>query len=219
MSDLLARLAEWSVGFVYSFGYLGVAIAVMMGNLHLPFPTGIVLPLAGFLIWQGRFSFVPVMIASTAGAVVGAYILYFLGLWLGEERLRRFVGRVERVKFVCKFVSTSHLDKADAIFERHGGKAILIGYLIPGVGGFISIPAGVKRMPFWGRFTVYSVLGTIPYNLSHVALGWALGYEWQQAEQYASMIMYGVAFLAIAGFFWYLLRRYMGNDKNRSSKH
>jgi membrane protein DedA with SNARE-associated domain len=217
MSDLLARLAEWSTGFVYAFGYSGVGIAVMMGNLHLPLPTGIVLPFAGFLVWQGRFSFVSVMIAATAGAVAGAFILYFLGLWFGEERLRRFVGRVERVKFLCKLVSTSHLDKADAIFERHGGKAILIGHLIPGVGGFISIPAGVKRMPIWGRFTVYSVIGTIPYNVAHVLLGWALGYEWQQAEEYTSKIMYGVALIAVVGFFWYLLRKYVGNDKNRST--
>lgn len=217
MSDLLARLADWSVGFVYSFGYLGVGFSVLMGNLHLPFPTGIVLPLAGFLIWQGRFSFVPVMIAATVGAVAGAFILYFLGLWFGEERLRRFVQRVERVKFVSKVLSTSHLDKADAIFERHGGKAILIGHLIPGVGGFISIPAGVKRMPIWWRFTVYSVIGTIPYNVAHVVLGWALGYEWQQAEQYASKIMYAVAFIAVAGFIWYLVRRYVGNDNNRSN--
>ena len=216
---MLPDLVQWATDIAYSFGYVGIAVLVMLGNMHLPIPTEITLPLAGFLVGQGRFAFVPALLWTTGAAIASSVILYLPGRWFGEERLRRFVGRVERVKFVSKFVSTAHLDKADAIFERHGGKAILIGHLIPGVGGFISIPAGVKRMPIWGRFTVYSVIGTIPYNLSHVLLGWALGYEWQQAEQYASKIMYGVAFLAIAGFFWYLLRRYMGNDKNRSSKH
>jgi membrane protein DedA with SNARE-associated domain len=67
MSDLFARLEEWSVGFVYSFGYLGIGFSVMIGNLHLPFPTGIVLPLAGYLIWQGRFSFVGVFLAPRRG--------------------------------------------------------------------------------------------------------------------------------------------------------
>jgi len=218
MGDLLSRLAEWSVGFVYSFGYLGIGFSVMMGNLHLPFPTGIVLPLAGFLVWQGRFSFVGVFLASTAGAVAGALPLYLLGRCFGEERLRGLIERTERYKLISKIVSTSHLDKADEMFEQHGAKAVVIGYLIPGVGGFISIPAGIKRMPVWGRFIVYTVVGTLPYNAVHILLGWALGSEWQQAEQYASKIMYAVAFIAVAGFFWYLLRQYTRNDNNRNNR-
>ena len=207
MSDLLGRVARWTVGLVYSLGYFGVAITVLAGNLHLPAPTGIVLPLAGFLIWQGRFSFVPVMIAATVGAVAGAFILYFVGRWFGEERLRWLFERAERIKFVSKVVSTSHLDKADEMFERHGGKAILIGHLIPGVGGFISIPAGVKRMPIWWRFTVYSVIGTIPYNVAHVILGWALGSQWRQAEQYVSNVKYVIPVAIVVAVLWYLLRR------------
>jgi membrane protein DedA with SNARE-associated domain len=131
--------------------------------------------------------------------------------------LRGLIERLECFKLISKIVSTSHLDKADEMFERHGTKAVVIGYLIPGVGGFISIPAGIKRMPIWGRFTVYTVIGTILYNVMHIVLGWALGSEWQQAEQYASKIMYGVAFLIVVGLMWYLLRRYTGNDNKRSN--
>jgi membrane protein DedA with SNARE-associated domain len=117
------------------------------------------LPLAGFLIGQGRFSFVLVLAVSTA-AVVASLVLYILGLCIGEERLRQVVKPVERFKILYR----SDLDKAGEVFERHGGKAILIGHLVPSIGALISIPAGTKRMPLLGRFTSYTVLGCGLWN-------------------------------------------------------
>ena len=101
-----------------------------LGNLHLPVPTELTLPLAGFLVEQGRLSFGLVLLWTTVAAVVAALILYAPGRWFGEERLRRFVKR-----FV--FVHESDLDRASELFDQHGGKAILIGRLIPGVGTLI----------------------------------------------------------------------------------
>src|SRR5215212_174026 len=148
MSDLLASIAQWIIDIVYYFGYIGVAVLVALGNLHLPIPTQLVLPFAGFLVWQGRFSFVLALVAATVGAVFASLVLYFLGHWIGEESLHRFVGRLERFRLVYR----SDLDKASKVFGRHGGKAIVIGHLVPGVGALISIPAGIKRMPVLGEF-------------------------------------------------------------------
>src|SRR3954470_4373893 len=142
MGDLVAGLAGWITDAVYYFGYVGVFVLVTLGNLHLPVPTQLTLPLAGFLIGEGKFSFIPVMAASTAAAVAVSLVFYLLGFWINEERLRKFVARYGR--FV--FVGESDLDKASEVFERHGGKAILIGHLVPGVGAFISIPAGMRHM-------------------------------------------------------------------------
>jgi membrane protein DedA with SNARE-associated domain len=91
MRDLLVNLTQWAVEVVYSFGYVGVFIVVALANVHLPIPTELTLPLAGFLVGQGRFSLVPVLVASTAGTVLGALAHYLPGLWFGEERLRRFM--------------------------------------------------------------------------------------------------------------------------------
>ena len=71
MSDLLASIAQWIIDIVYYFGYIGVAVLVALGNLHLPIPTQLVLPFAGFLVGQGRFSFALVLAASTAGLLSG----------------------------------------------------------------------------------------------------------------------------------------------------
>ena len=105
--------------------------------------------------------------------------MYFPGLWVGEERVRQFVEKLGR--FV--FVEESDLDKADKLFERHGGKAVLIGHLIPGVTAFITTVAGLKRMPIRGRFLFYTVVGTALWNGMLIILGWVLGSQWTLAKE------------------------------------
>ncbi|MCA1728569.1 MAG: DedA family protein [Actinobacteria bacterium] len=204
MSGLLASLAEWITDAVYSFGYVGVFVLVALGNLHLPVPTQLTLGLAGFLIGQGEFSLVPVMAASTAAAVSVSFIFYYVGFWIGDESVRWFVGRFGRFAFVGE----SDLDKANEVFDRHDRKAILIGHLLPGVGAFISIPAGLRRMAIRGWFMVYTIIGSILWNVAFVFLGWALGENWRLVERYASIIEYAVLAAAAIAIVWFLWRRW-----------
>lgn len=203
MGRLLPDIVEWATDIAYSFGYVGIAILTGLGNLHLPIPTEITLPLAGFLVGQGRFSFFPVLIWTTAAAVTASLILYVPGRWLGEERLRRFVRRFGR--FVL--VRESDLDKASELFERRGAMAILIGRLIPGVGTLISAPAGVYRMPILGWFMVFTLLDSVIYNALLIGLGWALGSRWTLVEQYARMVQYPVLAILAGGAIWFVWRR------------
>ena len=204
MSSLLPDVVQWATDVAYSFGYPGMAFLTMLGNLHLPIPTEITLPLAGFLVAQGRFSFLPLLIWTTGSAVVSSLILYAMGRWLGEERLRRFVRSYGR--FVL--VRESDLDKASDLFERHGGKAVLIGRLVPGVTSFISIPAGIYRMRVYGWFMVFTVLDSVLWNGAFIGLGWALGSQWRLVERYASIIEYvGLAVVAVA-IVWFVWRRW-----------
>ncbi len=204
MIDLLAYVARWAVEVVYSFGYLGVAFLVALSTLHLPVPSQLVLALAGFLVDEGRFSFVPVLAASTVGGLAASLVLYLPGFWVGEKPVRRFVGRFGR--FIL--VDESDLDKASDMFERHGGKAILIGHLVPGVGGFISIPAGIKRMPVYGRYLLYTVLGCTLWNVTFIVLGWVFGAQWRLVKQYASFIEYAMLAVAFGLILWFLWRRW-----------
>lgn len=204
MGDLLASLAQLATDFVEYSGYIGVFVLVLLGNLHLPVPTQLTLPLAGFLIEQGQFTFVSVMVSSTAAAVAVSLIFYYVGLWIGEENLRRFVSRFGR--FV--FLGEKDLDKASKVFDRHGGKAILIGHFIPGVGAFISIPAGLRHMPIFGRFMIYTIIGCILWNGAHVGLGWALGSQWTLVKQYVSIIEYAVVGAMVAAIVWFVWRRW-----------
>ena len=203
MSGLLPDLVHWVTDVAYSFGYVGIAILTALGNLHLPIPTEITLPLAGFLVGQGRFSFVPVLIWTTVAAVGASLVLYFPGLWFGEARLRRLVRKFGR--FVL--VSESDLDKASELFKRHGAKAILIGRLTPGVGTLISIPAGLYRIPILGWFMVFTVLDSVIWNAALIGLGWFLGSQWTLVVRYASIAEYAVLAAIAVGILWLLWRR------------
>lgn len=199
---MFGNLVERIVEVVYSFGYPGVFVLILLQNLFPPVPSALILSLAGFLVGQGRFSFLPALLATTAGSVTSALILYTPGLWLGEERVRRFVKRFGR--FI--FVDESDLDKASGWFEKHGGSAVLFGRLVPGVGVLISLPAGIGRMPIL-RFMLYTALGTALWNGAFICLGWFLGAKWRQAGQYADILGYVALATAAAGLLWFLWRR------------
>ena len=202
MGDVLADFARWTTDVVYSFGYLGVAALIALQNLFPPIPSALILPFAGFLVGQGRFSFLPVVLAATTGSVSSALVFYALGRRISEDRLRKLVQRFGRFALV----EESDLDKALDWFGRYGGKAVLFGRLVPGVGTFVSVPAGLGRMPIL-RFVAYTALGTAIWNGTFVSLGWALGARWQLAQRYLHIFEYGVLAVAVGGLLWFLWRR------------
>lgn len=204
MSDLISNLAQWSIDIAYTFGYVGLFILSFLSSLHLPIPMQLIMPLAGFLTSQGRFSLVPVLMASTAGAVVAALFWYYLALWFGEVRLQRVIGRVERFKIV----SRSDLDLVSRVFARHGRKAIVLGHLLPVGGSLISIPAGVTRMSI-PRFVIYTILGSAVWNAVFVALGWVLGAEWALVQQYQQIFEYVTFAIVVVVILWFLWRRWL----------
>lgn len=201
LGGLLADLVRWVFDVVHSFGYIGVFLLILAGSLFLPVPTELTLPLIGFLIGHGRLSFVPVLLTATAARVCAAMIFYILGLRIREARLRRMIKR-SRLLFV------SDLQAASNVFERHGGKAILVGHLIPGVGALVSVPAGLKRMPVRWRFLLYTILGCTLWNGTLIGLGWSLGRRWRIVELYASFAGLAVLSVIILVSLWFVWRRW-----------
>ncbi|HEX5848739.1 MAG TPA: DedA family protein [Rubrobacter sp.] len=201
MGALLADLVRWVFDVVHAFGYVGVFVLILAGSLFLPVPTELTLPLFGFLVGQDRLSFSPVLLTASAARVSASLIMYEIGLRISEARLQRLVKRLERFRLI--FVSD--LQGASRVFEKHGGKAILVGHLIPGVGALVSLPAGMKHMPLRWRFLGYTVLGCTLWTGSLIGLGWALGARWRIVEAFTSFV--GSAFLillvcAVLLLFW-----------------
>jgi membrane protein DedA with SNARE-associated domain len=203
ISQLVGDLGRWLTDLVYFFGYPGVAIGTALSNLLLVIPTQLVLAPAGYEVSQGRFSFPLVLVAATAGSLTSALILYALERRLGEESLRRFIKRISRFTFIGE----SDLDKASKAFDRYGGEAVLISVLLPGVGNFISLPAGIEGMPVW-QFAFYTTIGNSLRNGALIGLGWALGNQWTMVEQYASIIKYAALVVIAAGIVWFLWGRW-----------
>ena len=202
MGGVLADLVRWVIDVVHSLGYVGVFVLILAGSVYLPVPTELTLPLFGFLIGNGRLSLVPVLLTATAARVCAALLMYAVGFRLREARLRRVIKHFER----SKLLFVSDLERASAVFERHGGKAILVGHLIPGVGALVSVPAGLKRMPLRWRFLGYTILGCSIWNASLIGLGWALGGRWRIIEVFTSFVGSAILIILIAATVWLFWR-------------
>jgi membrane protein DedA with SNARE-associated domain len=191
----LGGLTGWIASVIESLGEVGVGLLVALENLIPPIPSEIVLSMAGFLANQGRVNLVLVWVAATAGSVIGAIALYWLGRALGEERLKRWLDRIP-------LVDSDDLNTADRWFERHAKSAVLVGRCAPVVRSLVSIPAGANHMKV-GLFTVLTAIGSGVWNLIFVGGGYALGSRWQQVEQYSSWFNYAIyAFFAVAIGSW-----------------
>ena len=154
----MSAIIDWIVGLMDTLGAPGVGIAILLENLFPPIPSEVVLPLGGFTVAQGSLSFAAVFIWATIGSVVGAYILYGVGAWLGAERLRAIADWMWLVK-------ASDVDKSLEWFDRHGRPSILFGRLIPGIRSLISIPAGLDRM----NLLTFGVWTTLGLSLIHIS--------------------------------------------------
>ncbi len=175
---------------------------MFLGAMFLPVPTEIVLPLVGFLILRGEFTLVAAVAAATAGSMGGALAVYAAGYRLGEEPVRRFVGRFGRY-FLLR---TSDLDRVLGYFERRGGVAVLFGRMVPGAGSFVSVPAGLARMSL-SRYLAFSTMGYAAWNAAHILLGMALGAQWRLAAEYAPVLQYAAIAAMISGALWLLWHR------------
>lgn len=202
MSDPFATLGEWITRLVESLGYVGVAAFIALENIFPPIPSELILPLTGFLTGQGRMWLPGAIVAATVGSVIGALVLYWLGAWLGEDRLRRIVQRFGPYLTV----SEDDLDRADRWFDEHGGKTVLFGRLVPVIRSLVSIPAGVRHMSL-GRFVIYTTIGSSLWNSLLIGLGWWLGARWSLVRRYAQYFEYGVLAVLVVAVIWFVWRR------------
>ncbi|MGW9269138.1 MULTISPECIES: DedA family protein [unclassified Microbacterium] len=157
----------WVLSLIESLGEIGVGLAVLIETFVPPIPSEAILPAAGFLAYDGRMSAWGAWAAATIGGLVGAWIWYAIGAAIGRDRTRRLVGRIP-------LLDHDDFDKAEAFFQRWGGRAVLLGRCVPLVRSFISIPAGIERMALW-RFTLYTMVGSAVWNGIWIGLGFAFG--------------------------------------------
>lgn len=191
----LGGLAGWTVDLMDALGGPGAAVAVGLDNLFPPIPSELILPLAGFTAAQGRFSLVEALVWTTAGSVIGALIVYLVGYFFGRERTRKLITMLPLVK-------ESDFDHAERWFRKHGTKAVFFGRMVPLVRSFISVPAGIERMPFW-MFLSLTALGSLLWNSIFVVAGYFLGANWHVVDEYAGIFQYvviGAIVIALAVF-------------------
>jgi membrane protein DedA with SNARE-associated domain len=187
-------MGEW-VQDVLSGGGLAVLFALVLAeNLFPPIPSEVILPLAGFLVSNGEMSFAEAVLASSAGSTAGALVLYALGRYGGRPLLLRHGRRLR--------LSDEGLDRADAWFDRHGGKVVFFGRMVPGVRSVVSVPAGMSEMPLL-TFSALTLAGAAIWNSALIGAGWGLGDNWERvttAIESANLFLIAGAVVLVAIF-------------------
>ena len=191
-------MTSWVQGLIDSWGALGVAVLMFLENLFPPNPSELVLPLAGYRASQGELSIVMTLIAGTIGSVLGVTIWYYAGRWLGMDRLKDFSRKHGR----WLTLTPQEIDHAGDWFERHGGKAVLLGRLVPAIRTLISIPAGVCGMSLT-RFLILTTIGTAIWSTVLIMAGYWLGSSFSEIQTYVSVA--GNVIIAVA-LLYYLYR-------------
>ena len=205
--SLTELLIEQITRLIATGGYGGVAFLMMLESMVAPVPSEAVMPFAGFLIYDGKFTFPAVIFFATLGSIVGSLISYYAGAWGGRPFVRKFG------KYLL--LDEHHLELTERFFGKYGDKTIFISRFIPVVRHLISIPAGVGKMSIW-KFCIYTVIGAAIWNGFLAFVGYHLKGNWKVVRKYgeiADVIVIVGAILVLI----YLIYQYRKRRKNRRS--
>lgn len=199
-------MQTWVTEIMEQFGYLGIFLMMTLENLFPPIPSEIVLPFGGFLTTYTNLTFLGVMTAATLGSVIGAMILYSIGLLLDVNRLEKIIERYGRFIRINK----ADIRKADAWFDKYGYWTVFFCRMIPLVRSLISIPAGMSNMKFVA-FVLLTACGTLIWNLFLITVGVVLGENWQAILTFMelySTVVYALLALGVIAVIVLYVKKY-----------
>jgi membrane protein DedA with SNARE-associated domain len=199
---------------VVSLGYPGLFLLIVLESTMVPIPSLLVMPFAGYLAAQGKFSLPVILIINSTAALCGSSLSYWLGAAGGKPLLLRYG------KYL--FIRAKDLQKTEEYFGKHGGKTIFIGRFLPVVRHLISIPAGIARMPL-PKFLTLTFLGATMWGGGLMVLGYQLGSNWESIAAKAKrvdLLVAGLIVLVIlAVVVRFVLRRRREQAAQKSAEH
>jgi membrane protein DedA with SNARE-associated domain len=206
---VLASISETLVNetshFVREAGLPGIFALMAISSACIPIPSEVVMLFAGFAVAdpgqsasQHHLTMVGIVIAGLLGTMLGSLVTYAIGRGGRLELLERHGGKLH--------MGPAQIERGDAWFQRHGEAAVLFGRVIPVVRAFVSLPAGVAKMPL-ARFTVFSLIGAVPWVLGLALAGHALGGDWTSVRKGFEYVDYVIVALIVVGIVYAIVRR------------
>lgn len=197
LASITDPIVNVAVDVVREMGLVGVFLLMLGESACLPIPSEATMLFAGFNVAEGEYSLLLATFVGVAANVVGSWVAYAVG-YFGRVDLIEKHGRKVLIK-------QHHLATADRWFERHGDATVFFSRMLPIVRTFISLPAGVAKMPFW-RFTLLTTLGCIPWVFALVFIGQQAGDRWESWKDNLHYIDYAVVAVIIVGAAWLFFR-------------
>jgi len=206
---VLASISETIVNetaqFVREAGLPGIFVLMAASSACIPIPSEIVMLFAGFAVAdpgqsgaQHHLTLVGVVLVGLLGTLVGSWIAYGVGRGGRLELIERHGAKVH--------MGPAQIERADTWFQRHGEAIVLFGRVIPLIRAFVSLPAGIARMPL-GRFTLYTLIGSIPWVLGLALAGHALGGDWKSVRTGFEYVDYAILAIVVVGIAYGIRRR------------
>ncbi|WP_313893171.1 DedA family protein [Psychrobacillus sp.] len=199
-------MEAWITDWMNQFGYVGVFLLILIENIFPPIPSEVILTLGGFMTTTTSMTKVGMIFASTAGSVIGAVILYWIGTLLDVERLEKIIRKYGKILRL----TSKDIHKAESWFNKYGVWAVFFGRLVPIVRSLISIPAGMSKMTF-PLFLLFTTLGTLIWNTTLVSVGAAVGDNWtdivEYMDIYSNIVYIILAIVGVAFLVWYFKKR------------
>jgi membrane protein DedA with SNARE-associated domain len=197
LASLTDPIVNVAVDVVNALGLAGVFVLMLLESACIPVPSEATMLLAGFNVSQGEYSLFEAVLIGSLANLVGSWIAYAVG----------YYGRVDVLEKHGKklHIKKSHLEWADRWFEKHGDATVFFSRMLPIIRTFISLPAGVARMPFW-RFSVLTLAGCIPWVLMLTFIGQQAGKNWTSWKDNLHYVDYAVAALIVIGVVYLIVR-------------
>ncbi|GAA5631698.1 putative membrane protein Rv2637 [Acinetobacter calcoaceticus] len=203
-------LEQWVLSIMEKLGYLGIAFLMFLDNVFPPIPSEIIMPSAGYTASKGELTLIGVIMAGSAGSILAAMLLYWIGRKVPQQRLFKLTERYGKYLRI----QVSDLEKALDWFNKHGHRIVFFGRMIPAVRSLISIPAGMSKMPF-AKFMFYSIAGTLIWT-SFLAY---LGFHFSQNQALMSLIMQRISTIIVAivilYLLWWAIKKFYLNKSNQ----
>lgn len=196
MTGFEGHLVDAMTSLFGRFGYLGIVLAMAIESCCIPLPSEIIMPLAGFMVFQGKMTLPAATLSGAIGCLLGSLLAYWIGATGGRPLLLKY-GRYV-------LISAHDADVADHFFQKYGDSTVFITRMMPIVRTFISLPAGISRMNL-PRFALFSFLGSLPWTLALAWAGVQLGAHWTQVGSTLRRyeVVVGVVFVALVALFLY----------------
>jgi len=196
----IAGLPSHVISAASNTGYAGVFLLTLLDSAGFPFPSEIILPFAGYLVFRGALQYWSVVVCGTVAALLGSSVDYYVGRKLGSSLI---AGKVR-----LPYIPVEQPQRVQVWFDRHGPIAVALLRLVPAARVLVSFPAGAcKIKPV--TFEFYTLMGCLAWNIALIYLGWWLGSSWGIVTTYFRNLSLLVFFALIVFASWIMLRSYL----------